>query len=55
MVDQRAGDCTGAGADRAKRLPWVRKLTDQEAEKLTVENLLRGNDKWSLRPVDKPN
>jgi pectinesterase len=46
--------CTGAGADRAKRVPWARELTDKEAEKLTVENLLRGTDKWSPRPADKP-
>ena len=39
-------DCTGPGADRAKRVPWAKELTKEQAEQLTVEKILRGNDDW---------
>ena len=38
--------CTGPGADRAKRVGWSRELTDDEASKFTVKNVLAGKDGW---------
>ena len=35
-------NCTGPGADRSKRVPWSRELSDAEAAKYTVENILGG-------------
>ena len=32
--------CTGPGADRSKRVPWSRELSDAEAAKYTVANIL---------------
>jgi pectinesterase len=32
--------CTGPGADRAKRVPWSRELTDAEAADYTADNVL---------------
>jgi pectinesterase len=32
--------CTGPGADRSKRVPWSRELTDAEAAEYTAENVL---------------
>lgn len=37
---------TGPGADRSKRVPWAKELTDAEAKDLTVEHLLGGTDHW---------
>jgi Pectinesterase len=39
--------CTGLGADRGKRVPWSRELTDDEASNLTIEKLLGGEDQWN--------
>jgi pectinesterase len=38
--------CTGPGADRSKRVAWSRELSDEEAKKFTVENVLRAADGW---------
>jgi pectinesterase len=38
---------TGPGADRSQRAPWTRELTDEEATKYTVENILNGDDNWN--------
>jgi pectinesterase len=38
--------CTGAGAATAKRVAWSRQLTDEEAAKHTVRNILGGSDGW---------
>jgi pectin methylesterase-like acyl-CoA thioesterase len=38
--------CTGPGAGRAGRVDWSLELTDQEGKKLTVANILGGEDKW---------
>jgi pectinesterase len=38
--------CTGPGADRSKRVPWAKELTDEQAAELTVAKLLGGNDHW---------
>jgi pectinesterase len=43
--------CTGPGANRSKRVPWSKELTAAEAAKLTVENLLGGDDHWNPRPA----
>jgi pectinesterase len=39
--------CTGPGADRARRVPWSKELTREQAEQLTVEKLLSGTDGWN--------
>jgi pectinesterase len=41
--------CTGPGADRSKRVPWSRELTEEEAKAATVEAILGGTDKWNPR------
>jgi pectinesterase len=33
-------NCTGPGADRSKRVPWARELTDSEASEYTADNVL---------------
>jgi len=38
--------CTGPGADRSQRVGWSRELTDEEARKYTVRNVLGGPDGW---------
>jgi pectinesterase len=43
--------CTGPGADRSKRVPWSRELSDEEAAKLTIDNILGGPDHWDPRRV----
>jgi pectinesterase len=37
---------TGPGANPEARVKWSRQLTDQEANTLTVENILGGSDHW---------
>ena len=39
--------CTGPGADRSGRVRWSRQFNDDEAAKLTAENILRGDDQWN--------
>jgi pectinesterase len=43
--------CTGPGADRSERVPWSRELTDDEAGKYAIENILSGDDGW--KPNDQ--
>lgn len=38
---------TGPGANPDARLPWSKQLTDAEAKKYTVENVLKGGDGWN--------
>jgi pectinesterase len=38
--------CTGPGAATVKRVPWSRQLTDEEAGKYTIRNVLGGADGW---------
>jgi len=39
--------CTGPGADRGKRAPWTRELTEDEARRVTFENVFRrAEDTW---------
>lgn len=38
----------GAGADTTQRVPWSHQLTDQQAQKYTVENILQLNQ-WKLK------
>jgi pectinesterase len=38
--------CTGPGAERGGRVTWSHELTDEEGTKLTVANILGGEDKW---------
>lgn len=45
--------CTGPGADRSKRVPWAKELTDEQAKDLTVETLLGGTDHWNPK-ASKP-
>jgi pectinesterase len=40
---------TGPGGDTSQRVPWSRQLTREEAEKITVQSVLAGNDGW--KPV----
>ena len=37
---------TGPGANPEQRVKWSKQLTDDEAKKLTVENILAGSDGW---------
>jgi pectinesterase len=37
---------TGPGADTSKRVPWAKRLTKDEADKITVEAVLSGVDRW---------
>lgn len=37
---------TGEGADTAQRAPWSKMLTPDEAEKITLENVMRTKTKW---------
>ena len=39
--------CTGPGADRSKRVAWSKELTDNEAAKFTIPNILGGTDGWN--------
>jgi pectinesterase len=39
--------CTGPGADRTKRVPWAKELTEEQADQLTVDKLLSGSDGWN--------
>jgi pectinesterase len=45
--------CTGPGADRSKRVEWSKELTDEEAEKYTIPNILGGSDNWNPQPAAK--
>lgn len=38
--------CSGPGADRSQRVAWSRELSDEEAAKYTVANVLSGTDGW---------
>lgn len=38
---------TGPGANRAKRPAWTRQLNEAEAKTYTIENILRGEDRWN--------
>jgi pectinesterase len=38
---------TGAGANPAQRVKWARQLTKAEADKITIQSVLGGNDSWS--------
>lgn len=37
---------TGPGGDTSKRVPWSGQLTREEAEKITVQHVLSGDDRW---------
>ena len=52
-ISERCGEwrTTGRRADQRLRHPAQKRMTDQEAEKITVENVLRGEDGWD--PVDR--
>jgi pectinesterase len=39
-------DSTGPGANPEKRVAWSKQLTKDEADKLTVQNVLGGTDGW---------
>lgn len=39
---------SGPGASPATRVPWSRQLSQQEAEDLTAEAILRGTDNWKV-------
>lgn len=41
---------SGPGANPTGRVPWSRQLTDEEASRYTVENILKGNDGWNPKP-----
>ena len=38
---------TGPGANPDKRFAWTKQLTEKEAEKYTVKNVLGGSDNWN--------
>jgi len=46
-VQYGEGGSTGAGARPDARVPWARRLTDEEARALTVESVLGGADGWN--------
>lgn len=37
---------TGKGADRSQRVAWSRELSEDEAKKYTIQNILGGDDHW---------
>ncbi|CAM3675551.1 pectate lyase [Marinicrinis lubricantis] len=37
---------SGPGANPKDRAPWSKQLTPQEADRYTVQNVLKGNDQW---------
>jgi pectinesterase len=39
--------CTGAGASQEKRVAWSHQLTDEQAQRYTIENILKGDDDWT--------
>ncbi len=43
---------TGPGANPDKRFPWTKQLTDEEAAKITIPNLVSGKDHWN--PQETP-
>ncbi|PTQ96998.1 pectinesterase [Mucilaginibacter yixingensis] len=43
--------CTGPGADAKARVAWSHQLTDKEAKKYTIKNILSGWDKWDPEAV----
>jgi pectinesterase len=40
---------TGPGAKPEARVPWAEQLTDEEAARFTIENVLSGTDGWKPR------
>jgi pectinesterase len=40
---------TGPGAANDKRVPWTKAFTDEASAKITIENVLGGNDGWNPR------
>ena len=50
--------CTGPGANPAGRVRWSRQLSEEEATKMSVANILRGTDGWipdfQLASIKKP-
>jgi pectinesterase len=42
---------TGPGANPDKRFAWTKQLTEDEAAKLTIPNILGGSDHWNPQPV----
>lgn len=47
---------TGPGGDTSQRVPWSRQLTREEAQKITVQSVLGGDDNWkpSVAKVEIP-
>jgi pectinesterase len=43
---------TGPGANPDKRFQWARRLTKDEADRITIETILGGNDHWN--PTGRP-
>ena len=43
---------TGPGANPDKRFKWAKQLTKDEADKITIETVLGGNDNWN--PTQQP-
>lgn len=43
---------TGKGADTSARVPWAKILTKKEAQKYTLENVMRGCDNWNPLTVE---
>lgn len=44
---------TGPGATLEKRVPWSKRLTEEEADKITVATVLGGKDNWQPEPLAK--
>jgi pectinesterase len=38
---------TGPGGDVSKRVTWAKQLTKEEADKMTITEVLGGKDQWS--------
>ena len=45
---------TGPGGDPSKRVRWAKQLTDAEARRYTVGNVLKGSDGWNPTSDNKP-
>lgn len=44
---------TGPGADTSQRVAWAKQLTDEEASRYTVDNILAGKDGWNSKAALK--
>lgn len=53
-VDYAEFNSTGPGGAAAARVPWAKQLTETEAAKYSMENVLGGADNWNPLRVPEP-